>query len=657
MVDTLASAKAYAHAGLSVIPVRTDGTKAPALTTWKRYQEEAANDDQLDRWFAGTTNGVAIVWGNVSGNGEVIDFDEPGLYDLFAQECSDQGLSSVVEGMPLIETPSGGRHLIYRCIDRVEGNQKLAQRQIGDGVVETLIETRGDGGYTIAPGSPEACHPDGRPYRFLRGQSLKIPVISTAERSALLSIAASFNEYVKPSSIRGSDRLPRTNSAQRPGDDYNRRGDIDALLTKHGWTPVGKRGETGLWRRPGKDGPGVSATSNHAGTGLFYVFSTSADPFDARTAYPPFSVFALLEHGGDYKAAAAALAAEGYGEQPAPHLASATTAAVSPERKPFAARVIDLADVDAPPDDLPYLFGPYILKGACHWVTGTTGIGKSTLAYNIACALIEGETLWDIECRPCGVLYIDLESGDIGRRLKVHRLYRDRSRPRGRLHFVSDAVALPGEVDDILKYVAEHNIELVIFDTARRCFSVRDENDNAEFYARIVPTLDAFKQAGIATLTFGHPAKHDVGRARGAGAQEDAGDVNLSLTLYSGDIGSPEATILLKATKNRILGLGTPHLYLRRAGNDRFVRVERPADGNDRKEHPPSISAKVRCAADVKAHLQARSGDRLRRTALDEALKPLGHSESTINRTLREMLGQGLIDKDAAGYVWLDGST
>jgi len=94
----------------------------------------------------------------------------------------------------------------------------------------------------------------------------------------------------------------------RPGDDFNARGDVRAVLRAGGWT-LARAGENEHWTRPGKF-RGASATLKG---GVFYVFSTNAPPFEAQRGYSPFAVFALLEHGGDYAAAAGALAQRGYG--------------------------------------------------------------------------------------------------------------------------------------------------------------------------------------------------------------------------------------------------------------------------------------------------------------------------------------------------------
>ncbi len=48
---------------------------------------------------------------------------------------------------------------------------------------------------------------------------------------------------------------------------------------------------------------------------MLYVFSSNASPFEPNKAYNRFAVYAILNHGGDFKQAAADLSHQGYGEQ------------------------------------------------------------------------------------------------------------------------------------------------------------------------------------------------------------------------------------------------------------------------------------------------------------------------------------------------------
>src|SRR6478609_10603769 len=75
MPSVLDTARRYVAAGLSVIPIRGDGSKRPALGSWKQYQSRLPTDDELRRWFVEETTGLAVVCGKVSGGLEVLDFD------------------------------------------------------------------------------------------------------------------------------------------------------------------------------------------------------------------------------------------------------------------------------------------------------------------------------------------------------------------------------------------------------------------------------------------------------------------------------------------------------------------------------------------------------------------------------------------------------
>lgn len=92
-------------------------------------------------------------------------------------------------------------------------------------------------------------------------------------------------------------------NAHRIGDIYSADpaaiDDTRTLLTKAGW-----KSYNGIhWTRPGKE-HGVSATLAKVAPNIFYVFSSSANPFDPGKGYTPFQVLALLKYSGDFTKAA-----------------------------------------------------------------------------------------------------------------------------------------------------------------------------------------------------------------------------------------------------------------------------------------------------------------------------------------------------------------
>jgi hypothetical protein len=316
----------YLRAGLCVLPaVRAE--KRPAVPRWKEFQRALPGEEQLAAWCR-RADALCLVCGAVSGNLEMLDFDLGGeAFNAWYAKVRESD-ATLPDRLVIEQSPSGGWHVVYRCREPVCGNLKLAQRiewaagpdevtiagktykprQDAQGrwhVVLTTIETRGEGGLFLC--SPTAG------YELVQGDLAELPVLSAAERETLLEAAWSLNEYwLEPAGSSGGG--PDTYA--RPGDDFNQRGDIRSVLKRHGWTLAKPAGSDGNehWRRPGK----TSGTSATLKDGVFYVFSTNAAPFEAGSGYSPFAVYALLEHGGDYAAAASALRAEGFGGDGAP---------------------------------------------------------------------------------------------------------------------------------------------------------------------------------------------------------------------------------------------------------------------------------------------------------------------------------------------------
>jgi putative DNA primase/helicase len=295
-------------AGLSVIPIKPDGTKSP-LIAWAEFQERIMSLDEVHLYFKGIC-GIAIIAGVVSGNLEIIDI-EAGAPQSELAKMIEEALPGLLATLPQVVTPSGGRHIYYRC-DVIGRNQKLAVDAKG----KVLIETRGEGGYVLTFTSPPQCHPLNKPYELKVGWLTNIPKITPEQRDVLLACCRQFNLLVRDEQ-RVTRSVASANGRLRPGDDYNENGNALELLLDHGWTITSKSNGHCYLKRPGKTGPGNSATFGVVGPNIFYVFSTNAAPFENDRSYDPFGVWTMLEANGDFDLAAKQLAELGYGD-PAP---------------------------------------------------------------------------------------------------------------------------------------------------------------------------------------------------------------------------------------------------------------------------------------------------------------------------------------------------
>ena len=300
------TAAAYLKAGLSVLPA-VKARKRPAVGAWKTWSQRLPTEIEVEAWFSNGHEALCVVAGAVSGNLECIDFDQKAeAYPAWCAKIDSSLLSELVVEC----TPSGGKHVVYRCAGAVEGNQKLAQG-VRNGKIATLVETRGEAGLFLCAPSPG--------YTLEHGDFAHIPTIPQEAREALLSAARELDEHPAvqeresaPAPAVAAPAPPTAGFLTRPGDDFASRGDPRPYLQAHGWTLCGTKSDGNeLWTRPGKDPRlGHSATLKD---GVFFVFSSNAAPFEPNRGYNAYQVFALLEHANDFKAATAALIDMGYG--------------------------------------------------------------------------------------------------------------------------------------------------------------------------------------------------------------------------------------------------------------------------------------------------------------------------------------------------------
>lgn len=177
----------------------------------------------------------------------------------------------------------------------------------------------------------------------------------------------------------------------RPGDDYNQRATWSEILEPAGWRIARQRDKVIHWTRPGK-ADGVSATTGYCkarGSGdLLYVFSNNAAPFEAAQSYSKFTAFTLLNFAGDYGPAAKALKARGFGGRCTDSEGSSDTKTRdSVDKRPI---ILAKPASSYAPAPVEWLWPGRIPRGALTILDGDPGLGKSTIATDIAARVSRG---------------------------------------------------------------------------------------------------------------------------------------------------------------------------------------------------------------------------------------------------------------------------
>jgi len=318
----LHSALEFLLAGVNVVPVREDGSKAPA-GSWKQAQTDMTTPEQLVTW-ATNAQGFGIITGKVSGNLEMLELEgravAAGILDEARELAHKAEIGDIwdkLQSTYIEMTPSGGIHWLYRIDGDVPGNTKLAQRPGANDNSECWIETRGEGGFVVVAPSGGTVHPSGKPWVRLEGKTpADIVTFTEDERQELHLLFMLFDEMpVQEEIVRSiTTKIPDGNLS--PGDDYNARTTWDELLIPAGWKKIMtmRSGET-QWTRPGKD-HGISATTGRTESDNLYVFSTSTQ-FEQEKPYSKWAVFTLFTFGSlsedAFKQSTKALRGQGYG--------------------------------------------------------------------------------------------------------------------------------------------------------------------------------------------------------------------------------------------------------------------------------------------------------------------------------------------------------
>ena len=548
----LTKAKEYLAAGLSVLPaIRT--TKHAAVA-WKPYQQRLPTNAELDDWFKAHRNALCLITGKVSGNLEMIDFDNCGEAFL---PWADKIEQSLMDRLVVERSQSGGWHVVYRYENTVNASMKLAMRpeyDIGntffekgieyatingkrlvvridkDGkkfVVILLVETRGEGGLFLCDPSPG--------YELKQGNLSNLPVITQSERDTLLSAAWEFNQPLPEMSKEVSSKVTTSQShsginTNRPGDEFNEIADIRSLLKAHGWTYLETKGDGNeCWRRPGKT-DGVSATlRNIDGHWQFYVFTTNAYPFEANQYYSPFAAYAMLEHNGDYEMAAKTLGSSGYGKPPTPESYGVDLSNFGVRNQtPSATRNVTWDELeydmfsDLTRTELQFLWDQRLIKGKLNLLVGDGEVGKTWFVCYMCATISTGRNWPDgSPCEQGGCIYfasedsvtdtllprIEDQGGDL-RHLCAPKIVKNKRTNQITEFSMTKIHALEGLINKLEAERGKGYVKLVIFDPITAFMGDIDEHKNNQVRGAFREIIRLADEKRFTMLGVGHPKKN-----------------------------------------------------------------------------------------------------------------------------------------------------
>jgi hypothetical protein len=572
--SALIAAGLYYHdGGLSIIPVNAE--KKPAIPGWKPYQKKQATREQVKRWeLLYLLAGFAVVCGEVSGGLTIIDFDVPGFYEKWAALVGE-----LAQTLPTQRTGGDGEQVAFRS-GLVVANDKLAWAPADNTMGrEFAIETRGEGGYAVLP--PSFCHLAEKrgkrhqhPYQVIHGDFAKIPTITNEQARHLIEVARSLCQVpVSKKQMQAAPLSPRSNGGAGGNGvigAFNGFYDVGTILSRNKYQP---RGNRYLAPDSTTGEPGVYIFED---TGRCYSHHGN-DPLNDGHAHNPFSVFCILEHGGDVKAAVKAAAAElgierthdrpqpppaddGQDYDQAEREAIREEAQAKPPKATLYHAVIEAKDfiaLNIPPRKVH--LAPWLMEASINMICGPRGIGKTMLAFSIIESVARGAAFgpWAAG-ESANVLYLDgeLTMADISERTA----YFVQQNYLSKLYIYSDHygnhLGLPSAnlLDEdwrkaMKELLLDKNIKLWCVDNIASLAPGIDENSKKD-WDPINKFFMELRFAGIGTAFVHHTGKE--GQQRGTSGREDNIDISLMLDYpknYSRENG---CNFIAKFTKARI---------------------------------------------------------------------------------------------------------
>lgn len=346
--------------GFNVTAIKAGG-KRPGHTweTWQTTQQTVDDIDALPWLRAGGVGAISGV-----GDLRVYDFDDCADIAPAAAVLQEFGLST---DYPWFwQSGSGaGWGVAVLCEDDTPVLEELGHRTNGKGPGVFMapgrgfhhLELRWRDCQTVLPPSQ---HPTGPGYRWQNGAPTEPPAWVTPEQAVAAFRAVTTSEPAAdlpteppPAPQRTAPRdQDQDQETERAGDEYARTHTWEDILGPAGWRAHHTKDKTTYWTRPGKDpADGVSAaTGGDYDPPVLWVWSTNGAPFRPEETYTKWGAYTLLEHGGDFTAAAAQVYAERERRKKATST-GATPSSTTPQTEEPEPAAAKKAKIPAPTDD------------------------------------------------------------------------------------------------------------------------------------------------------------------------------------------------------------------------------------------------------------------------------------------------------------------
>ena len=256
-------------------------------------------------------------------------------------------------------------------------------------------------------------------------------------------------------------------------------------------------------------------------------------------------------------------------------------------------------DVNQEEEVIEWVLDEYLPAGGLIILAGKPKEGKTTLAYELAVNVAKGAPFLNRSTSGGGVLILGLEEHPRDMRLRLRSL---RAEALPNLYvYAGQLTPTPDALEEVTRFVKEHDIKLILVDTLAAFWTVRDENDAAEVTKTMKPLLRLARETGACVLLIHHARKSEGSygdEIRGSGALFASVDVALILKRHEVQTQRilravsryPEtpAELVLELRETGYCALGDPASHNKQARREKLI-----AALTDTFETPETISQRA----------------------------------------------------------------
>lgn len=234
------------------------------------------------------------------------------------------------------------------------------------------------------------------------------------------------------------------------------------------------------------------------------------------------------------------------------------------------------------PEPVEWVFEDYLPLGALILIAGKPKEGKTTLVYELLVNVAKGSPFLGRHTRKSHVLLLAVEEHQRDVRTRLYAL--GAAELDGLFVHTGSLSQSPALLAQLLSFVREHEVKLIVIDTLAAFWQIENENDASEMTKVVKPLLSLARESGACVLLIHHARKSEGSygdEIRGSGALFGLVDVALILKRHEvqtqrilaaqSRYADTPSELVIELRENGYVALGDPSSVSKAARREKLI--------------------------------------------------------------------------------------